>query len=79
MRPYALMEHSPESLEAEEICRGRLHRKYFDAIGVLNVGAVEAAQVDAARTEPLRQQRAHMRFALPLADDVHNVAALQLS
>ena len=26
MRPYALMEHSPESLEAEEICRGRLHR-----------------------------------------------------
>jgi hypothetical protein len=26
MRPYALMEHSPESLEAEEVCRGRLHR-----------------------------------------------------
>jgi hypothetical protein len=26
MRPYALMEHSPESLEAQEICRGRLHR-----------------------------------------------------
>ena len=26
MRPFALMEHSPESLEAEEICRGRLHR-----------------------------------------------------
>jgi hypothetical protein len=26
MRPYALMEHSPESLEDEEICRGRLHR-----------------------------------------------------
>jgi hypothetical protein len=26
MRPYALMEHSPESLEADEICRGRLHR-----------------------------------------------------
>jgi len=25
MRPYALMEHSPESLESEEICRGRLH------------------------------------------------------
>jgi hypothetical protein len=26
MRPYALMEHSPESLESEEISRGRLHR-----------------------------------------------------
>ena len=26
MRPYALMEHSPESLEESEICRGRLHR-----------------------------------------------------
>lgn len=26
MRPYVLMEHSPESLEPEEICRGRLHR-----------------------------------------------------
>jgi hypothetical protein len=26
MRPFALMEHSPESLEAEEVCRGRLHR-----------------------------------------------------
>jgi hypothetical protein len=26
MRPYALMEHSPESLEVQEVCRGRLHR-----------------------------------------------------
>ena len=26
MRPYTLMEHSPESLEADEVCRGRLHR-----------------------------------------------------
>jgi len=26
MRPYALMEHSPESLEQGEVCRGRLHR-----------------------------------------------------
>jgi hypothetical protein len=26
MRPYSLMEHSPESLESEEVCRGRLHR-----------------------------------------------------
>jgi hypothetical protein len=27
MRPYTLMEHSPESLEADEMCRGRLHKK----------------------------------------------------
>jgi hypothetical protein len=33
MRPYALMEHSPESLEAEEICRGRLHRKGENGYG----------------------------------------------
>ena len=41
MRPYALMEDSPESLEADEICRGRLHKagsghsvhKSFDIIG----------------------------------------------
>ena len=26
MRPYALMEHSPESLDADEVCRGRLHK-----------------------------------------------------
>jgi hypothetical protein len=26
MRPYALMEDSPESLEEDEICRGRLHK-----------------------------------------------------
>lgn len=26
MRPYSLMEHSPESLESDEICRGRLHK-----------------------------------------------------
>ena len=40
MRPYTLMEHSPESLDADEICRGRLHkhghngygRKSFDII-----------------------------------------------
>lgn len=41
MRPYALMEDSPESLDADEICRGRLHKagsgrsvhKSFDIIG----------------------------------------------
>jgi hypothetical protein len=41
MRPYALMEDSPESLDADEIARGRLHkagsghsvRKSFDIIG----------------------------------------------
>jgi hypothetical protein len=40
MRPYTLMEHSPESLNADEICRGRLHkvghngysRKSFDIV-----------------------------------------------
>jgi hypothetical protein len=26
MRPHALMEHSPESLNPDEVCRGRLHR-----------------------------------------------------
>src|SRR5262245_6064231 len=26
MRPYTLMEHSPESLGPDEVCRGRLHR-----------------------------------------------------
>ena len=26
MRPYSLMEHSPESLEPDEVCRGRHHR-----------------------------------------------------
>src|SRR5262249_22629228 len=26
MRPYALMEESPESLEPNEVCRGRLHK-----------------------------------------------------
>jgi hypothetical protein len=33
MRPYALMEHSPESLEDEEICRGRLHRAKENGYG----------------------------------------------
>jgi hypothetical protein len=33
MRPYALMEHSPESLENEEICRGRLHRSGENGYG----------------------------------------------
>src|ERR1700730_18105991 len=26
MRPYTLMEHSPESLDPDEVCRGRLHK-----------------------------------------------------
>lgn len=33
MRPYSLMEHSPESLEADEVCRGRLHRKGENGYG----------------------------------------------
>src|ERR1022692_4955246 len=40
MRPYTLMEHSPESLHPDEVCRGRLHkvghngysRKSFDIL-----------------------------------------------
>ena len=33
MRPYTLMEHSPESLEPDEICRGRLHRARENGYG----------------------------------------------
>lgn len=33
MRPYALMKHSPESLEANEICRGRLHKATENGYG----------------------------------------------
>ena len=56
MRPYALMEDSPESLEIEEVCRGRLHkagnghhvRKSFDIMAafkdVLGKSVVEAPE-----------------------------------
>ena len=56
MRPYALMEDSPESLEIEEVCRGRLHkagkghyvRKSFDILAafrdVLGKTVVEAPE-----------------------------------
>src|ERR1700744_6490773 len=30
MRPYTLMEHSPESLNDDEVCRGRLHKACRD-------------------------------------------------
>jgi hypothetical protein len=33
MRPYTLMEHSPESLEPDEVCRGRLHRRGENGYG----------------------------------------------
>jgi hypothetical protein len=33
MRPYTLMEHSPESLEPDEICRGRLHKSGENGYG----------------------------------------------
>ena len=33
MRPYTLMEHSPESLEPDEVCRGRLHRSGENGYG----------------------------------------------
>lgn len=54
MRPYALMEHSPESLESDEVCRGRLHklgengysRKSFDILtSFLDVLGKPASQV----------------------------------
>jgi hypothetical protein len=54
MQPYALMEHSPESLEDGEVSRGRLHRtgengytrKSFDIIGsFLDVLGNKAADV----------------------------------
>jgi len=54
MRPYALMEHSPESLNPDEVCRGRLHkvghngysRKSFDILtSFLDVLGKPAGQV----------------------------------
>jgi len=54
MRPYTLMEHSPESLDADEVCRGRLHkagqngygRKSFDILSsFLDVLGKPVAQV----------------------------------
>ena len=56
MRPYTLMEHSPESLDSDEICRGRLHRagqngysrKSFDILtSFLDVLGKPASQVPA--------------------------------
>jgi hypothetical protein len=54
MRPFTLMEHSPESLDSDEICRGRLHRvgqngygrKSFDILtSFLDVLGKRASQV----------------------------------
>ena len=54
MRPYTLMEHSPESLDPDEVCRGRLHkvgqngysRKSFDILtSFLDVLGKPAGQV----------------------------------
>jgi hypothetical protein len=33
MRPYTLMEHSPESLNSDEVCRGRLHKVGHNGYG----------------------------------------------
>jgi hypothetical protein len=33
MRPYTLMEHSPESLDPDEVCRGRLHKVGHNGYG----------------------------------------------
>jgi hypothetical protein len=54
MRPYALMEDSPESLDADEVCRGRLHKagqghpvhKSFDIVAAFkDVLGKPAAQI----------------------------------
>jgi hypothetical protein len=54
MRPYTLMEHSPESVNPDEVCRGRLHkvghngygRKSFDILtSFLDVLGKSAGQV----------------------------------
>jgi hypothetical protein len=54
MRPYTFIEHSPESLDADEVCRGRLHkvgengygRKSFDILtSFLDVLGKHASQV----------------------------------
>jgi hypothetical protein len=54
MRPYTLMEYSPESLDPDEVCRGRLHkagqngytRKSFDILtAFLDVLGKPASQV----------------------------------
>jgi hypothetical protein len=54
MRPYTLMEYSPESLDPDEVCRGRLHkighngysRKSFDILtSFLDVLGKSAGQV----------------------------------
>ena len=54
MRPHTLMEHSPESLDEDEVCRGRLHklgrngysRKSFDILtSFLDVLGKPASQV----------------------------------
>jgi hypothetical protein len=56
MRPYTLMEHSPESLNPDEVCRGRLHkagqngysRKSFDILtSFLDVLGKRAGEVPA--------------------------------
>src|SRR5215510_16458982 len=56
MRPYTFMEHSPESLGPDEVCRGRLHkvghngysRKSFDILtSFLDVLSKPAGQVPA--------------------------------
>jgi hypothetical protein len=45
MRPFALMEHSPESLETEEICRGRLHRAGENGYGRKSFDIITSLQL----------------------------------
>jgi hypothetical protein len=71
MRPYALMEYSPESLNTDEVCRGRLHkvgensykRKSFDIIAsFLDVlgKPVSQAPDNYERGESLRDTAMHL-------------------
>jgi hypothetical protein len=70
MHPYCLMEDSPESLEDNEISRGRLHkvgqngcvRKSFDIMSAfLDVLGKSASGIDAKLTTAVAANRARLR------------------
>jgi hypothetical protein len=80
MRPYTLMEHSPESLGESEVCRARLHavgqngysRKSFDVISAfLDVLGKPAGQV------PDNYERGEL--LVDTATDLETNATLQLA
>ena len=67
MRPYTLMEHSPESLESDEVCRGRLHkvgqngygRKSFDILDLVPRRAGQTRQPGAGQLRARRIAHRH--------------------